>query len=196
MYVGEVPDTSIETNVIIGDAIHQFRAILDHLIYGVCEIQAPTGTDLSQVYFPISKSHADYLADKRVKTLQGLVKQSVLTEIEACQPFRRHPNAPAGSPLFILHKLDILDKHCSVLKLSHTLDLSPGLTFKQTVLPGRLMFEVAFPDSIDPDQLSLQEFAPRVVFDESVGGSETLVEVMDGVKEEVVEVVNRLSQFF
>lgn len=92
----------------IGDTIHNLRATLDHLAWFLALQKSPTPPRKTE--FPIFWREADYLRDSPAK-LRG-IPTPAHTIIESVQPYHRgHEAAAKRDPLWIIHQLDIDDKH-------------------------------------------------------------------------------------
>jgi hypothetical protein len=108
-HVGSPPPL-LRWTLMVGDAVHNLRSALEHLVYAIGVYEAdgkepPPGAN--SLAFPICES-PEVFADRktRVKTLSAPV-QAV---IERCQPYnRRHKELPPL--LLILNKFENTDKH-------------------------------------------------------------------------------------
>lgn len=111
------------TPTILGDAIHNLRAALDHLYCILIQVNGGTPGDYSR--FPFMKSKEDLKA-----TLKGQKKIGLAPSDKVCgiivddvQPF------PGGQTrLYDLHRLDITDKHMTLLPVTGLMKL-PNATF-------------------------------------------------------------------
>jgi hypothetical protein len=89
----------------VGDAIHNLRAALDHLVRQL--VLANTGTPIDGpggTQFPMSQNAAAYHA-ALTRKVQG-VSPAAQSLLESVQPYQS-----GYSDLAILHELDIIDKH-------------------------------------------------------------------------------------
>ncbi len=101
---------------ILGDCLHNYRSALDHLVWEVCRIHS---TRNEHRQFPINVSRDQFLS--RYRNHIGVVPPTgrVATAFEALQPYKRAnrpAEGPARHPLWLLHRLDILDKHRQMLE--------------------------------------------------------------------------------
>ena len=86
----------------IGDAIHNLRSSLDHLI---CRLIESNGQQFgTNTYFPICKGASEYIRESPRK-IKG-VSSHVESLIASFKPYKGGNN-----DLWILHDLDIIDKH-------------------------------------------------------------------------------------
>lgn len=89
-------------SLILGDAIHNLRSALDHLIWQL--VIANGGKPNRNTGFPIWDTKAKYKAG-RPGNAQG-ISQSALKVLYGLKPYKG-----GNSPLWTLHQLDITDKH-------------------------------------------------------------------------------------
>ena len=90
----------------LGDAVHNLRAALDHL---VCQLAIAAGNPTAcekKTQFPIFKNGAKASYSKIES-----ISPAAQTAIKELQPFRRRPDDPEGDPLWVLSELDNIDKH-------------------------------------------------------------------------------------
>jgi hypothetical protein len=103
--LAHVPAISSNLCAIIGDAVHNLRASLDHLVWHVVKTTGgtprvgPRGTSFT-------------ILDQPGRPFSGISKElwDLLDEV---QPYKRPK--PANHELAVLHKLDIIDKHRELL---------------------------------------------------------------------------------
>lgn len=119
-----VEDPPLEKwSAIVGDCVHALRSALDHTAYALVQVANP-GTDYTE--FPIMKDK--YLTDRGgsfvlkdgkptlrwpiegPKKLPG-VGRKALAQIKWLQPYRRRDFDERFHPLWLIHELDIIDKH-------------------------------------------------------------------------------------
>ncbi len=103
-YMASVADVPLAVSLIAGDAIHNLRSALDYL---ACQLVAIGTGKLpgSHVYFPIGNDAADY--ESRCSGQVKGARQDAIKAIDAIEPYK----GGKGHQLWILHKLDIADKH-------------------------------------------------------------------------------------
>jgi len=96
----------VELGGMIGDAVHNLRSALD---LAVCQlVRVNNGKVAFNTGFPIYKDPKDYQAHGRTK-VQG-VTPAALRIIDFLQPCNQ-PGRPEEHMNYILHRLDIEDKH-------------------------------------------------------------------------------------
>lgn len=113
---------------VIGDAVHNVRAALDHLAWGLCNHSGPTKNP-RRIYFPICMTEGEW-----TKAKKDLTEAPVETfeKLHFFQPLVYED--PKTALLYILHRLDIADKHRGFLRPSVTpgaLELTfPGMSWE------------------------------------------------------------------
>lgn len=98
----------IEISAFLGDAIHNLRTALDHLISAVV---AEEGGNLESSYFPFARDREDIekMIARRAKDASEEAKQ-------ICREMQPYPGG--NDALYGLHKADITDKHQSLIVAS------------------------------------------------------------------------------
>ena len=99
--------TSLRWGVIFGDAIHNFRSALDHLVWQLVLLNGETPTTANQ--FPICDTEADY-RNKRKSQLRG-VSGPHTAHIDQMQPCRTRIPPGQVSAFAALRDLSNHDKH-------------------------------------------------------------------------------------
>ena len=126
----QIATPSRECRLAFGDAVHQLRSSLDHIVYALIH---PLTTDqkvLRKVDFPIYINENLFEASKGVGHLQRLLTPAQFTEIEQAQPYKRNPAAPEDDWLWVLSELDNIDKHRTILVVD------PSLMTKRLLADG------------------------------------------------------------
>ena len=128
---GEVAPNDPDWPLIVGDFAHNLRSALDHL---VCQLAILNGNDISccdKTFFPICIGKPDFA--KAEKMVKPLISPEAFTDIEALQPYKTaniSGKQPTSSTLWIISRLDILDKHRMLVvvgKFFRTIDLCYAL---------------------------------------------------------------------
>jgi len=166
----EVVTPSRECRLAFGDAVHQLRSTLDHIVYALIQ---PLTTDpkvLRKVDFPIYVKEKLFRESKGVGHLRGLLTPAQFTELEETQPYRRNPSKPEDDWLWVLSELDNIDKHRTVLVVDPRLMtkrlLADGTlsVVKHRLKAGAQVFEVPLPT---PSEVNLEERVFVVVLAET-----------------------------
>ena len=105
--VFDIQSTPVEIGLIVGDAIHNLRSALDHLAYQLVISNGKIPT--KQTAFPVFDDATKYKAGLAGK-VSGMAK-SAIDEIDAAEPYQ----GGKGAGLWVLHYLDIADKHHALL---------------------------------------------------------------------------------
>jgi hypothetical protein len=104
--VANLKSPPIQVSLIIGDAIHNLRSALDHLAYQLVLVNG--GSPTRWTCFPIFDHSAKYksMDTRKVKGMS----QAAINAIDAAKPYQG-----GNDPLWIVHDLDIADKHHALL---------------------------------------------------------------------------------
>lgn len=111
-----------EIALILGDALHNLRSTLDYLVYKMVERSGATPD--SRTGFPIFDDAKGYASLKAGK-IKGLGKLAI-EAIDRLQPYKG-----GNSHLWVLHQLDIRDKHRLLLAVDHSM-------FGHRLLPAQI----------------------------------------------------------
>src|SRR5262249_11008625 len=104
-----------ECRLAFGDAVHQLRSSLDHIVYALIEPLTKDPQVLRKVDFPVYVEENRFKRSPGVGHLQRLLPAEKFAAILAAQPYRRNPTAARSEPLWILSELDNIDKHRTIL---------------------------------------------------------------------------------
>ena len=105
--VFDIQTPPAEIGLLAGDVIHNLRSALDHLAYQLVYVNGATHS--KQTAFPIWDSESEYRA-QRARRVKGMA-QSAIDMIDASEPYQ----GGKGAGLWVLHYLDIADKHHALL---------------------------------------------------------------------------------
>ena len=96
--------------LLIGDAVHNLRSALDHLACALVNTKGPSTYEAgrTRIEFPIFADQVKFKSNGASKIRK--MDTEARKEIEAVQPYHAGDNARSGR-LWILHQLDIIDKH-------------------------------------------------------------------------------------
>jgi hypothetical protein len=113
--VAHLPEPPIDIAAYLGDAVHNLRCALDHIVYEVVSRNPdrPDGTPNRQTMFPICDSAEGFQDQvKRRNRLVGM-PESAIALVREFQPYHRRDKAPDHtlSTLWILDQLENIDKH-------------------------------------------------------------------------------------
>lgn len=98
--------------LILGDAVHHLRAMLDNLVHHIAEQEGATARQLSTVQFPIAVEPANW-SDQKGRI--AMLPERVRAAIESVQPFQRPEAESSSDSLAILGRLSNADKHRMIL---------------------------------------------------------------------------------
>jgi hypothetical protein len=111
--------------LLVGDAVHNLRSALDHIAYTFAmdgyQAQHSGGNipanHQRRILFPIvavsndPKRTVDQFYEDGIKSQLRYVPAGAVAAIGALQPYKRSPADPTSDPLWIVHELDVIDKH-------------------------------------------------------------------------------------
>jgi hypothetical protein len=114
-YIGKDAEVPPDIPVICGDAVHNLRTALDHLIYRLAHVHTSGKGPFDNLHFPIGetktafeKSLARALHYKsKLKGPTPRLGQDTVKAIRSLEPY----GGGTGEYFWHLHKLDIIDKH-------------------------------------------------------------------------------------
>src|ERR1700683_2196431 len=126
LWVDPFPLIPPEWSVIIGEILFNLRSALDHLAYQLVILDKGTPTD--QTKFPVRESPFDIKGKPISINSQLPIKDpKILAALEECQPYTG-PDGEIYPPdenfLWLLHRLNIIDKHRLLLVAICVLDIS------------------------------------------------------------------------
>ena len=98
-----------ELPLIVGDAIHNLRSALDHLAHHLVAVHTKTPGPFSGIDFPVGATPQKYKA-KRSRIVKRIGRRAMY-EIDRLEPY----GTGRGNHLWMLHQLDITDKHKLIL---------------------------------------------------------------------------------
>lgn len=125
----------VEAAAALGDAVHNLRAALDHLIAAAAITHGRSANDTA---FPFAASQQDFI-DKRLKDKARKAGPVAMTLCEELKPY------PGGNDSLVgLHALDLIDKHRLLLAAVAAGDFFarflPRLGQPQVVIEHRVYF--------------------------------------------------------
>lgn len=108
-----LPAINPEWSLTVGDVLHNLRSSLDYLAWQLVTLDG--GEPGNQTQFPIRATPFSKRGNLTATQLTPPVRSArILAALEACQPYRGPGGEPVAvdrSPLWLLHQLNIIDKH-------------------------------------------------------------------------------------
>ena len=155
-YAVRVDDPPMEIAGLAGEAIHQLRSALDHLAVRLVLATTP-GMSTKHVYFPISDTPKTGVlaADACVKGMG----QDAIDAIDRIEPHK----GGAGHDLWLLHKLNNIDKHRMLVTVVHDLaaiDYAPIFRGIYERLPDQNETTKRFIEIMRKKRISIAPFQP------------------------------------
>lgn len=191
--------------ILAGEAIHQLRSALDHLVTGM--VRARGNSITTDHGFPITKERYVFEEARKRGQIKG-ISLAAQNLIESVQPYNA-PDGYASSILWTLHRQDIEDKHRLLLVVNaaafmHKMQVTAGVRVVDLGLqpPRRLtkegveLFRLTIRDG-DADFDPNPEFPPFIAFEEF--GTVQLNPVFKALGEArdfVVQTINRFAGEF
>jgi hypothetical protein len=183
-----------------GECVHSLRSALDHVAYALVRRNRPT-EDYSE--FPIFKQRRDW--DKRHASKLPGVSAKAITQAKWLQPFRRVD--PEIDKLWLIHTLDITDKHRRLSLVSAAVTATGWETFGGTVSdiqPFYGPFEdggVVARFKLNPDNGQMHvrtNFVFQITFGQAEGrlAGTPVLPFLEGLRTYTGGVVARFDRFF
>jgi hypothetical protein len=142
-YVADMTPIPPDVSIIAGDAIQNLRSALDHLVYAM---MTKAGAKITtQTGFPIFDTFALYSNPKSgaLRKIGGLGKLAT-QEIDRLKPYKG-----GNDNLWLLHKLNNIDKHRLLLTVGHSVVGSTMLPSDKARIISA--YRVSHPNSPDPE---------------------------------------------
>jgi hypothetical protein len=115
IHVESVEPVPSEVSVIIGDAIHNLRSSLDHLMWQL--VEAGGGFPNTDTYFPISENDPEKGAQQYASAIgKGEIKKIPIGAEKVLRSIQ--PYVTGDSTLWHIHDLDRVDKHRLMLTVT------------------------------------------------------------------------------
>ncbi|HKC77936.1 MAG TPA: hypothetical protein VKB70_06090 [Gaiellaceae bacterium] len=115
LFVNEVPEPDPRLSTILGDCLHNYRSVLDHLAWQLVKhLAIPSGEDPApdkKILFPIP--------DKETEWNPYPIRGAMADAKDAIHGLQF--NHPQGPGFFVLNKLDNRDKHRTIQLVAHTI---------------------------------------------------------------------------
>ena len=114
LFIAEVQPVPSDIALILGDAIHNLRSALDHLAWQL--VKAGGGQPDRDTFFPICESSQQYASAFGRGEIKRMPvgAEKVLSSIQPYQTLDQN--------LWLLHRLDIIDKHRLLLTIAAIMD--------------------------------------------------------------------------
>lgn len=109
----DVPEVAPEWSLQVGEILYNLRSALDHLAWRLVELDGKIPTKYTQ--FPVHTSPVNKKGKPIAIQLSPAVEDSkILKALEETQPYKGADGRPRPyhrSPLWMVHRLNIIDKH-------------------------------------------------------------------------------------
>jgi len=177
----DVPVPGLENGIIVGDLVHQLRSCLDHIAYAMVKPVCTDDRTLRRITFPVFYDPTEFTNSLSFKTLTDVLGSGSkqIAEIRRSQPYERDPISPKSDPLWVISKLDNIDKHRTILVLNPTISVSgrvkshsgdfPFVARKQPIKAGTAVLNLSGPLPHPPREVEVERISPFIVFAETEG---------------------------
>lgn len=216
-YSTDFPKPTAQAGLVFGDAIHQLRATLDHLVCALAMRQHDrTVCKDNRLQFPICKSAHDFQSFHQHQLMKGqaislfehIVGLDAFRLVKECQPYERDPGNPKEHPLFILSNLDNIQKHRIILVLDQRLNIKGRIVDGNGVVPfhrrdhpavnGAQVVDVGRPLPQGSFHMEVDQAARSIVLQETDGicdGKRAMALFRD-MRAAVTDVLTRFDKLF
>lgn len=109
--VVKAPPPIDEWSLVLGDTFHNLRGALDAVVWGLATLDGAEPTKPARVAFVVTKNQTEW--DQQVKSLES-VPAVYLERLRRLQPWA-DGSTREDSLLWLLHRLDIVDKHRALI---------------------------------------------------------------------------------
>jgi len=185
---------------IAGECLHALRSALDHTAHELVRIKRPAA-EYSE--FPIFKdrSGSNGWAEKGKGKLPGVDKK-VVTQVQWLQPYRRDCEL---DPLWVIHWLDIIDKHRRLNLVSPYLSFARYTTAREGDIADIESLAGPFEDGTPVARFRLRggddvavktEFAFDISFGEGILKNKPVMRSLESLMVYVGGVISRFDRFF
>lgn len=124
-----------QSGLIVGDIIHNLRSALDHAYWAVVSPTATTDREVKSIQFPFSATAAG-LRKAVSSRLAQRVSQGLVNYILG---LRAHGEAGGNQLLYLVHELDVVDKHRLLIPVGDYTRVSAAVIRKQVPdFPGSI----------------------------------------------------------
>lgn len=166
--------------LLLGDVVHNLRASLDHIAFGLAMQHGSPLKKCRRTMFPIYETDADYWQHGRPR-LHGVIDPNALAAMRALQPYHT-PRDPRAPLLWEISQLDNADKHRHLVLVQKHFTIKgeiswpqiPGMSLKfigQTKIgashaPNRReeLFRATLPPLPAPPKAELEDGSMRIAF--------------------------------
>lgn len=173
-----------------GDAIHNIRSALDHLVVALAHVGAAeqakvlTQSELRKIAFPVAHNETQFLGTVQRGSLL-CVDPMAKAFIEVNQPFRSSPKHPEAHFLSLLAYLDNIDKHRTLNLISWGATISPEwwpsgtkASWLAPLQPLTTPAGITFQGTTDPSYAPTEgEEIGRFIFEGPMAAEETPVRI-------------------
>jgi hypothetical protein len=148
--VDTVAPLPTDLSLTIGDAAHNARSALDHLMFVLAKPKSKQ--EARYVYFPIGRTHRNFMSmlkNRKRNPIPG-VPRGVKAVLESLQPYHRRKR-PKAAYLWELKQIDDWDKHRTLSTTTSAVSgIDASATFKKVKGTTALIDKKLFPGILNP----------------------------------------------
>jgi hypothetical protein len=103
----------IRFGVLSGEVIHHLRSCLDHIVWLFSDVAYRGSKEGRYIEFPVleSRPRKEHRHSQYTRKVKGIASLSVRKLIVRLQPYRTHPTDSRQSLIWVIHNMDVFDKH-------------------------------------------------------------------------------------
>jgi hypothetical protein len=180
--------------MLAGEIVHHWRSSLDHIAWGLSS-ESYRRSDETKIAFPILVKPPNKKAQARYDgNVKGIASTAALRLIEDLQPYKRAK--PADEPLAIIHELDRVDKHHTLVLVVPSFDarlIIPRTLLRSSIISAFEAYENA--PSVEPADKGQFQISRQIAFAKfGEGENQAVVPSLTYLSHEVRNIVRRFSE--
>lgn len=182
--------------VLAGEIAHQLRSCLDHIVWALSSEDYRQSSETA-IAFPV---FTEKPRNKREETgykrkIQGITDTAAVELVELLQPY--HAENPIDEPLAIIHELDRVDKHHTLVLIESSWDASlkiPLSMFNSAVISGIDVYDNPLP-AVPPTNKMEVKFTHQVALSEfGRGKTQAVIPGLTKLTNATKEIVRRFAE--
>lgn len=166
---------------IVGDALFNLRSALDHLAWQL--VIPDGGVPAEHTYFPVYESRLNSHGNPRKVTINPQINRpDILKTLDDVQPYQRADGNVWLDSIWMIHQLNIIDKHRLLLAVAGVLNIDdhpPIWTLREGVPSPKTWFNYGVPLQ-DGDPIARFDFGETEAPDDFVPGITLSITIHEG----------------
>jgi len=178
-------------SLLAGEIVHHLRSCFDHVVWHFSDA-AYRAANMKFIDFPVLETRPtkEQLFTRYERKVKGITKPEVLDFIERLQPY--NCSDPVDSLLFIIHQLDIFDKHRELIIVGSTGGLEVPVGLFERYMSYQCGEPGSAPVDIGAEFKRDGKIVPQVAFGEfGKGGPETVTQGLYDLNNFTVKIMER-----